>query len=256
MPEISSILVSGETPRIASQSSAPERSPRKRSTRATSGFMPPGRLERLLGIGGDDAALDPALAAEQDLEPPLDDGVVVDDQHPQRRARPLRPLPHDAGDVARRQHQADPPAVALAPELEHPAALQRLVRGEPQSEARARAELGPPRPSLRTSSAKAPSTLVIAIRTSVGRACFSALRSASPSTETASGSSPSGPPPRPPTRRSAAATCTGARAAASSRSQRRPRRLGGRLQASGRARRGARRGPPRSPPRSASRRGR
>ena len=92
MPEISSIRVSGDTPRIASQSSAPERSPRNRSTRATSGCRRPGHVERLLGIGGDHAPVDPALAAEQDLEPPLDDGVVVDDQNPQRCLGHLRTL--------------------------------------------------------------------------------------------------------------------------------------------------------------------
>ena len=130
-------------------------------------------------------------------------------------------------------------SLALGPELEHAAALQRLVGGELEAEPGARRRLGGPRPSFRTSSAKPPSRLVIAIRTSLGSACFSALRSASPSTETASGSSPSGTSASGSHQTRAGPPCTGARAGRARPAASSTRRRSGSARASGRARREA-----------------
>ena len=82
-PEISSTRVSGLTWRISSQTSAPDSVPSSMSTRATSGCSLAADLDRLGAGRGGEAALDPALALEQQAEAPLHDVVVVDDEDPQ-----------------------------------------------------------------------------------------------------------------------------------------------------------------------------
>ena len=130
-PEISSTRVSGLTWWISSQTSAPDSVPSSMSTSATSGFTLRQTCDRLGAGGGGEAALDPALALEQQAEAPLDDVVVVDDEDAQAARLGGHRTPH-------RDDEADPPAVpAGGAELDQALVAQRFEGGEPQAEAAA-----------------------------------------------------------------------------------------------------------------------
>ena len=98
-----------------------------------------GGRQRLLGVGGDDAALDPALAVEQDLEAPLDDRVVVDDQDAQRRL--LGPLVRRR--LRRRSSRRRSRAAPGAPATPRPRGRTRASRPAASTHRRRGAGRGP-----------------------------------------------------------------------------------------------------------------
>src|SRR5215210_3609818 len=148
------------------------------------GLQATGELDGLVGSAGGLAAPDPWLAAEQQAEAPLHDAVVVDDEHLEA-ARAVQPL----GSTRRIRHwSSSRPYSSIPPRWSASYDASRRPIREPRTSASAAGGS----PSFRTSRANTPSGAAIDTFTSLGSACFSALRRASFRTDTARGSSRSG----------------------------------------------------------------
>src|SRR5436305_7071273 len=143
-------------------------------------FERPCRRERLGARAGGQAALHPCLFAEQHAKAPVDDVVIVDDQHPQAPFHQSDPC--SSGTVSRTRQ----PPVTAGPNSSSPpcwSASNAASRNPiPPSPDACRA------PSLRTSSVNTSASRPTATPTREGSACLPTLRSASASTDCASGS--------------------------------------------------------------------
>ena len=163
------------------------------------------------------AALDPRLLAEHQPQAPVHDLVVVDDEHAQlalARCRAAIRAGLTSGAVKRhRQSHAPGAGLALA-ELDDPADLQRLERGEPQAHAGRCAR--PPAHAV-VARPRAPACRRPDVERDLDArrpACLCALRTASASTDCASGSSSRGTSTRSEPGASARSQVAGARGAA------------------------------------------
>src|SRR5215207_2926649 len=152
------------------------------------GLVAPGQLERLLHARRGQAAPDPRLLGEQEAKAPVHDVVVVHHEHPQVALGAHSAGSSSIGTTSRtRQSERSRPSGPNSTRAPRPSA-STAARRRPMPVPRE------PRlaPSLRTSSRKVPSVCPTCTRTLVGSACLYAFRSASASTDWASGSTSSG----------------------------------------------------------------